>query len=121
MNQAECWPKPDVCETARHYGVAMDAAEAVRIAAAHFAERFQEIRTGEWVLTKPVEHPSAWVVGYQSRSYLETGSATHALAGNRPLVIPKSGEAPWEAWSGEPVDSQNRTWRTARLQLTRGT
>lgn len=84
----------------------MNAADAIRIASAYFAERFDEVRTCEWVLTEPREHPSAWTVGYQTRAFLETGSISHSLAGNGPLVIPKSGEPPWEAWSGEPVESQ---------------
>ena len=84
----------------------MDADDATRIAYAYFAERSPEVRMGEWVLTEAVEHESAWTVGYQSRTLVETRSVSHALAGNGPLVIPKSGDSPWEAWSGESVESQ---------------
>ncbi|MFL6106294.1 MAG: YrhB domain-containing protein [Marmoricola sp.] len=83
--------KTEGCATAPDYGVAMNVADAIRVASAYFAERFDEVRTGEWVLTEPREHPSAWTVGYQTRAFLETGSVSHSLAGNGPLVIPSQG------------------------------
>ncbi|MGC4744951.1 YrhB domain-containing protein [Micromonospora sp. DT201] len=80
--------------------------EAREIASAFLAERIDEIRTGEWVVTGAWEHETAWSVGYQSRAFVESGRISDALAGNGPVVVPKSGADPWLSWSGRPVEEQ---------------
>jgi len=38
-------------------------------------------------LTEVREFRTCWVVGYNTRAYLETGSVVHALAGGGPIII----------------------------------
>ena len=38
------------------------------------------------------EESFGWVFFYQSKKYLETGDFRHALAGNAPLIITRTGE-----------------------------
>jgi len=80
--------------------------EAREVAFAFLADRTDHIRTGEWVITGAREHETAWSVSYQSRAFIESGDTHNALAGNGPVVVPKSGADPWLAWSGRPVEEQ---------------
>ncbi|MFF0366955.1 YrhB domain-containing protein [Micromonospora sp. NPDC005087] len=80
--------------------------EASEIAFAFLADRVDEIRTGEWVIAGTREHETAWSVSYQARAFIESGRIADALAGNGPVVVPKSGVDPWLAWSGRPVEEQ---------------
>jgi hypothetical protein len=41
----------------------------------------------EVVTTSVREFETCWVVGYQSRAYVETGEASNALAGGGPIII----------------------------------
>jgi len=84
----------------------MTEEQAREIASAFLADRFDEIRTGEWVVTGMQEHETAWSVTYLSRAFIESGRISDALAGNGPVVVPKSGADPWLAWSGRPVEEQ---------------
>jgi hypothetical protein len=43
----------------------------------------------ERIVTEVTELPTAWVLYYQSRKYVETGEFSHALAGNGPFVVSK--------------------------------
>jgi hypothetical protein len=81
--------------------------EALEVAFAFLADRSDEIRTGEWVITGAREHETAWSVSYQSRAFIDSGDIRRALAGNGPVVVlPKSGADPWQAWSGAPAEEQ---------------
>ena len=80
--------------------------EAREIALAFLADRVDEIRTGEWVIIGAWEHETAWSVGYQSRAFIESGRISDSLAGNGPVVVPKSGADAWLAWSGRPEEEQ---------------
>jgi hypothetical protein len=84
----------------------MTGEEAREIALRFLADRIHEIRTGEWVITGAREQETAWSVSYQSRAFIESGCISDALAGNGPVVAPKSGADPWLAWSGRPVEEQ---------------
>ncbi|MFI6272826.1 YrhB domain-containing protein [Micromonospora zamorensis] len=70
------------------------------------ADRMDEIRAGEWVITEARERETAWSVGYQSRAFIESRRISDALVGNGPVVVSKSGAEPWLAWSGRPVEEQ---------------
>ena len=59
------------------------------------------------------EYDTAWAFFYNTREYIETLDVRHALAGNGALVIPKSGEEPWFAWSGADTASQVAQGRPA--------
>ncbi|MET8043421.1 YrhB domain-containing protein [Micromonospora sp. NPDC005215] len=72
--------------------------EAGEIALAFLADRMDEIRAGEWVITGAREHETAWSVGYQSRAFIESGRISDALVGNGPVVVPKSGAT--HGWPG---------------------
>ncbi|MEH1027904.1 YrhB domain-containing protein [Micromonospora profundi] len=80
--------------------------EARGIASGFLADRIEEFRTGEWVISGAEEHETAWSVSYQSRAFIESGRISDALVGNGPAVVPKSGAAPWLSWSGRPVEEQ---------------
>lgn len=68
------------------------------VALAFLADRMDEVRAGEWVITGAWEHEAAWSVGYQSRAFIESGRISDALVGNGPAVVPKSGANP--GWPG---------------------
>lgn len=87
--------------------------EAREMATSLLTDRYPEFRAGEWVLTGAEEYESAWAFSYNSREYVETGELRHALAGNGALVVPKSGEDPWFAWSGADTASQIAQGRSA--------
>ncbi|WP_328321896.1 YrhB family protein [Kribbella sp. NBC_00382] len=80
--------------------------EARELAFAFLADGSDHVRTGEWVIVGAEEHEIAWSVSYQSRAFIESGDISRALAGNGPVVVPKSGADPWLAWSGRPVEEQ---------------
>jgi hypothetical protein len=80
--------------------------EAREIAFAFLADRIDEVRIGEWVITGAREHETAWSVSYQSRAFIESGRISDALVDNGPVVVPKSGADPWLAWSGRPAEKQ---------------
>src|SRR5258708_3959019 len=80
--------------------------QARQIAAEYLTQLSEEFRSGNWVLSVAEEYATAWAVGYQTRAFMETGSLSDRLAGNGPVVVPKSGGEPWMAWSGLPVADQ---------------
>jgi hypothetical protein len=55
-----------------------------------------------------------WVFFYNSRAYLETGSFSHALTGNGPIVVEKDTGAIHELATARPVDEQLEALRDAR-------
>jgi hypothetical protein len=64
------------------------SADEAREAALSHLRRSVEPDVGEELRTTDVwEYPTCWVVGYNTRAYLETGSISHALAGGGPLII----------------------------------
>lgn len=83
------------------------------MASSLLADRSPEFKVGNWVLTGVEEYESAWAFSYNSRAFVETGELRHALAGNGALVVPKSGEDPWFAWSGADTASQVAQGRPA--------
>lgn len=58
------------------------------------------------VIASCVEFPSAWTFGYNSRAFLSDGEFRRALAGNGPVVVPKSGADPYLGGSGTPISAQ---------------
>jgi hypothetical protein len=80
--------------------------QARQIAADYLTQLSEEYRSGDWVQTDAEEYATAWVVAYQTRAFMETGRLSDRLAGNGPVVVPKSGGEPWMAWSGLPVADQ---------------
>jgi hypothetical protein len=59
------------------------------------------------------EEPSCWVFFYNSRAYIETGSFSHALAGNGPIVVDKDTGALHELVTARSVDEQLEELRGA--------
>ena len=86
--------------------VSVNEAHARQIASDFLTQLCEEFRSGEWVLTVAKEYDTAWAVGYQALAFVESGNVRDSLAGNGPVVVPKSGEQPWMAWSGLPVAEQ---------------
>lgn len=52
------------------------------------------------------EFPNAWVFGYNTRRFLVEMELTASLIGNGPVVVPKSGGAPFLGASGRPIEDQ---------------
>jgi len=103
----------------------MDEADARRVATSVLRARFREFDSGDWVVTGVAEYESAWAVNYNTRVYAETGEASHALAGNGALVVPKTGEDPWFTWSGGDTASQvargyPALWDVALTEISAG-
>jgi Immunity protein 35 len=59
------------------------------------------------------DEPWCWVFFYNSRAYLETGSFTHALTGNGPIVVEKATGVVHELVTARPVDDQLEDLRLA--------
>ena len=47
-----------------------------------------------------------WVIGYNTRAFLETRSMSHALVGNGPFVVEKATGRVHQLVSGRPVEVQ---------------
>lgn len=60
----------------------------------------------ELVITGEYEYKTAWAFSYDSKLYVETGSLSHALAGNGPVIIPKNGRSHWIASTAIPLEEQ---------------
>jgi hypothetical protein len=84
----------------------VDEAHARKVASDFLAQRCEEFRCGNWVLTVAEDHDTAWAVVYQAIAFVESGNVLDCLVGNGPVVVPKSGAQPWMAWSGLPVGEQ---------------
>jgi len=68
-----------------------------------------EIRPGqdeEVVICSCTEYPTAWVFGYNTRRFLLELDLTASLVGNGPVVVPKSGGAPFLGIAGNPIEGQ---------------
>lgn len=51
--------------------------------------------TVDIVIASSRELDGHWEFSYQSRSFLAEGDINSALAGNGPVIVPKSGDAPY--------------------------
>ena len=52
---------------------------------------------------EPLEWDHGWVFFYDSRTYVETDDFSHALAGNAPIVVLRSGEIR-ETGTAHPIE-----------------
>jgi hypothetical protein len=52
------------------------------------------------------EYPTAWVFGFNTRRFLVDMEITALLVGSGPVVVPKSGDAPYVGGSGTPIAEQ---------------
>jgi hypothetical protein len=60
------------------------------------------------------EEPWCWVFAFNSRAFLETGSISHALTGNGPIVVEKEGGAVHILVSAFPIEDQLEKLRRGR-------
>ncbi len=58
------------------------------------------------VVTTVREYPACWVVGYNTRAYVETGAISHALAGGGPIIINRGTGRARLGTSALPVEDQ---------------
>lgn len=91
----------------------MTEEDAHRVATSLLSERYADFKAGDWILSGVEEYDTAWAFSYNTRVYVETREVRHALAGNGALVVPKSGDEPWFAWSGADTASQVAQGRPA--------
>lgn len=60
----------------------------------------------EIVVTKVWEYPACWVVGYNTRAHVETGSMSHALVGAGPVIINRRTGKARLGSSALPIEAQ---------------
>lgn len=68
----------------------------------------QTVRTeiADIAINKTLETDSCWVFFYNTRAYMETGSMSHALAGNAPVFVLKDDPSAWFGRTDIPVEDQ---------------
>ena len=69
--------------------------DAFKVAQRFLDEVIRPEHESEIVIGKCEETAEGWVFGYNSRAFLERGDISSVLAGNGPVVVPKSGAAPY--------------------------
>jgi hypothetical protein len=80
--------------------------EARRIAERDLDRRIRPDAGLDIVITGVQDFPGYWVVNYNSRAFVETGSFLDALAGNAPIIIDKAtGESRFGS-TAEPIEDQ---------------
>lgn len=84
----------------------MDEAAVRQIAETILDEQIRPNVDDDLVLTAVQEHPTCWVVGYNTRAYVETGSISHALAGGGPIIINRRTGHGRVGASGVPIEDQ---------------
>ena len=86
----------------------MITAEAARVIAdSYLATIGERIRTDLAINESATrEEPWCWVFFYNSAVYLETGSFSHALTGNGPIVVEKENGTIHELNSGLSIEDQ---------------
>lgn len=67
-------------------------AQAQAIAESHISQFASSEGSFAILETATIERPHYWVFFYQSKRYLESGNPIHALAGNAPLIVDRSGQ-----------------------------
>ncbi|MGH3272448.1 MAG: YrhB domain-containing protein [Trebonia sp.] len=83
----------------------VSADEARDVALRHLRSEVEPSIGEELATTDAWEYPTCWVVGYNTRAYLETGSISHALAGGGPLIINRAtGRVRMGTWSAAIED-----------------
>ena len=75
------------------------------------AERFldEQVRPhldAEIVVTDVREFPSCWVVGFNSRAFVETGSISHMLVGGGPIIVNRRTGVACMGTSAQPDEDQ---------------
>jgi Immunity protein 35 len=66
----------------------IDSAEVAKELAQDYLDTVIQPQVDEEVTATEVrEFPTCWVVGYNTRAFLETGSFSHALVGGGPIII----------------------------------
>lgn len=60
-------------------------------------EVIRPMHQSEIVICRCEEIEEGWSFGYNSRAFVEDGDIMSALAGNGPVIVPRSGAAPYIA------------------------
>jgi Immunity protein 35 len=88
-------------------GAVIEAEEKAREIAERFLDETLRPSTQEEVVTTVVrEFPTCWIVGYNTRVFVETGSVSHALAGGGPIIINRATGVPRLGTSALPAEDQ---------------
>ncbi len=66
--------------------------DAFELAQAFLDKQIRPEHELEIVIARCDETAETWVFGYNTRAFLEDGDIMSSLAGNGPVVVPKSGE-----------------------------
>lgn len=100
-------PGPDlVDEVAPESSVLMQ--DAYEAAQELLDARIRPAHGADVVIASCQEFPTAWVFGYNTRRYLAGGQFLAGIVGGGPVVVPKSGEAPYFGRSATPIEEQLR-------------
>jgi Immunity protein 35 len=85
----------------------MISREAAELLAGRYLRDEVEPDVGQEVAIASIrEFPSSWVIGYNTRAFLETRSIRYALAGGGPLIIDKQTGELSVGTSALPVERQ---------------
>ena len=79
--------------------------EAREIAVRYLAEIVEPSADEDVIVTWIREYPTCWVVGYNTRTYVETRTVSHSLAGG-PIIINRETGALRVGLSSKPVEQQ---------------
>lgn len=71
--------------------------DAFEAAQQYLDRKIRPLHKDEIVITHCTEVEEGWAFSYDSRVWKEAGKISHALAGNGPVVVPRSGEPPYTA------------------------
>src|SRR6266508_703115 len=81
--------------------------QQARQAAEDLLDEFVRPYLDEEIVTTDVrEYATCWVIGYNTRVYVETGSISHALAGGGPVIVNRRTGLARLGTSAYPVEAQ---------------
>ena len=70
--------------------------------------------THQLVITNVTEHEFGWVYFYNSREFVESGEALHALAGNAPLIVARTDCKLYSTGTAQPIEHYVEEFRSGR-------
>jgi Immunity protein 35 len=80
--------------------------QAREIAERYLADEMEPMLGAEVVIVSIREYPTCWVVGYNTRAFVENGDLLRSLVGNGPMMINRATGRLRLAWSGAPAEEQ---------------
>ncbi len=83
-----------------------DRKQAERLAERYLRDEVEPSVGQEVAIASIRQFPASWVIGYNTRAFLETRAIRHALAGGGPLIIDRQNGDLSVGTSALPIESQ---------------